>query len=179
MHLLSYEQAAAPCCDAIACGCREEQCEQSAVLHYTYNRFEDLKSRRDRCDCAPTEEDAKRCFILPFDRAVCVLVHITFFVFASWTKLVQLCQALLHPVLGLSSMRVASDCCVWISHPGPSRCTRAHILPFDRAVCVSSHSSLPGFFAVDLNNAAVPSFACVQTSTACCGDSEHASSSFV
>lgn len=28
----------------------------------------DLKSRRDRCDCAPTEEDAKRCFILPFDR---------------------------------------------------------------------------------------------------------------
>ena len=28
------------------------------------------KSRRDRCDCAPTEEDAKRCFILPFDRCV-------------------------------------------------------------------------------------------------------------
>jgi len=40
------------------------------VLHYTYNRFSDLKSRRDRCDCAPTEEDAKRCFILPFDRMV-------------------------------------------------------------------------------------------------------------
>ena len=38
------------------------------MLHYTYNRFGDLKSRRDRCDCAPTEEDAKRCFILPFDR---------------------------------------------------------------------------------------------------------------
>ena len=40
------------------------------MLHYTYNRFDDLKSRRDRCDCAPTEEDAKRCFILPFDRMV-------------------------------------------------------------------------------------------------------------
>ena len=40
------------------------------MLHYTYNRFEDLKSRRDRCDCAPTEDDAKRCFILPFDRSV-------------------------------------------------------------------------------------------------------------
>lgn len=40
------------------------------MLHYTYNRFSDLKSRRDRCDCAPTEEDAKRCFILPFDRMV-------------------------------------------------------------------------------------------------------------
>ena len=40
------------------------------MLHFTYNRFEDLKSRRDRCDCAPTEEDAKRCFILPFDRMV-------------------------------------------------------------------------------------------------------------
>lgn len=50
--------------------CREETCEQAAVLHYTYNRFEDLKSRRDRCDCAPTEDDAKRCFILPFDRSV-------------------------------------------------------------------------------------------------------------
>ena len=41
------------------------------MLHYTYNRLDDLKSRRDRCDCAPTEEDAKRCFILPFDRMVC------------------------------------------------------------------------------------------------------------
>ena len=47
---------------------REETSDQAAVLHFTYNRFEDLKSRRDRCDCAPTEEDAKRCFILPFDR---------------------------------------------------------------------------------------------------------------
>ncbi len=43
------------------------------MLHFTYNRFDDLKSRRDRCDCAPTEEDAKRCFILPFDRMVRVL----------------------------------------------------------------------------------------------------------
>lgn len=42
--------------------------DQAAVLHYTYNKFSDLKSRRDRCDCAPTEEDAQRCFILPFDR---------------------------------------------------------------------------------------------------------------
>ena len=47
---------------------REETSDQSAVLHYTYDRFDDLKSRRDRCDCAPTEDDAKRCFILPFDR---------------------------------------------------------------------------------------------------------------
>eukprot|EP00887_Chlorella_sp_A99_P005888 scaffold1.g5888.t1 len=47
---------------------KEWSSDQAAVLHYTYNRFQDLKSRRDRCDCAPTEEDAKRCFILPFDR---------------------------------------------------------------------------------------------------------------
>ena len=40
------------------------------MLHYTFTRFSDLKARRDRCDCAPTEEDAKRCFILPFDRMV-------------------------------------------------------------------------------------------------------------
>eukprot|EP00891_Asterochloris_glomerata_P002881 jgi/Astpho2/2881/Aster-01035 len=46
----------------------EQTDEQAAVLHYSYNKFEDLKSRRDRCDCAPTDEDAKRCFILPFDR---------------------------------------------------------------------------------------------------------------
>ncbi|CAL5218972.1 g727 [Coccomyxa viridis] len=47
---------------------KEETSDEAAVLHFTYNRFDDLKSRRDRCDCAPTEEDAKRCFILPFDR---------------------------------------------------------------------------------------------------------------
>ena len=49
---------------------REETSDEVAVLHYTYNKFDDLKSRRDRCDCAPTEDDAKRCFILPFDRMV-------------------------------------------------------------------------------------------------------------
>jgi hypothetical protein len=42
--------------------------EQAAVLHFTYNRFSDLKSRRDRCDCKPTSEDAEKCFILQFDR---------------------------------------------------------------------------------------------------------------
>jgi hypothetical protein len=47
---------------------KEWSSEQAAVLHYTYNRFSDLKSRRDRCDCKPTKEDAERCFILPFDR---------------------------------------------------------------------------------------------------------------
>ena len=41
---------------------------QSAVLHYTYNRFSDLKSRRDRCDRAPTKEEVDKCFILDFDR---------------------------------------------------------------------------------------------------------------
>lgn len=40
------------------------------MLHYTFTRFSDLKARRDRCDCAPTEADAQRCFILPFDRMV-------------------------------------------------------------------------------------------------------------
>lgn len=42
--------------------------EQGAVLHYTYNKFQDLISRRDRCDCKPTKEDAARCFLLAFDR---------------------------------------------------------------------------------------------------------------
>jgi hypothetical protein len=47
---------------------REVTHDTAAVLHFTFNRFADLKARRDRCDCAPTEADAKRCFILPFDR---------------------------------------------------------------------------------------------------------------
>jgi hypothetical protein len=50
--------------------CREVTHDTAAVLHFTFNRFADLKARRDRCDCAPTEADAKRCFILPFDRMV-------------------------------------------------------------------------------------------------------------
>lgn len=50
--------------------CREATSETAAVLHYTFTRFSDLKARRDRCDCAPTEADAQRCFILPFDRMV-------------------------------------------------------------------------------------------------------------
>ena len=49
---------------------REVTHDTAAVLHFTFNRFADLKARRDRCDCAPTEADAKRCFILPFDRMV-------------------------------------------------------------------------------------------------------------
>eukprot|EP00246_Nothoceros_aenigmaticus_P012569 TRINITY_DN3966_c0_g2_i2.p1 TRINITY_DN3966_c0_g2~~TRINITY_DN3966_c0_g2_i2.p1 ORF type:complete len:326 (-),score=53.61 TRINITY_DN3966_c0_g2_i2:599-1576(-) len=44
--------------------------EEAAVLHYTYAKFSDLTSRRDRCNCKPTKEDVKRCFMLEFDRAV-------------------------------------------------------------------------------------------------------------
>lgn len=51
-------------------GHREIQSNDSAVLHYVYNKYSDLKNRRDRCDCAPTEEDTRRCFMLPFDREV-------------------------------------------------------------------------------------------------------------
>lgn len=49
---------------------REHSAEQAAILHYVYNKYSDLKGRRDRCDCAPTEEDTRRCFMLPFDRDV-------------------------------------------------------------------------------------------------------------
>lgn len=47
---------------------KEWSSRSSAVLHYTYNRFSDLKSRRDRCDCAPTKTEVEKCFILDFDR---------------------------------------------------------------------------------------------------------------
>ncbi|KAF8369912.1 hypothetical protein HHK36_032058 [Tetracentron sinense] len=49
---------------------REIKLEEAAVLHYTYPKFSDLTSRRDRCGCKPTKEDVKRCFMLEFDRAV-------------------------------------------------------------------------------------------------------------
>lgn len=47
--------------------------EEAAVLHYTYAKFSDLTSRRDRCGCKPTKEDVKRCFMLEFDRAAFII----------------------------------------------------------------------------------------------------------
>lgn len=49
---------------------REIKLEEAAVLHYTYTKFSDLTSRRDRCGCKPTKDDVQRCFMLEFDRAV-------------------------------------------------------------------------------------------------------------
>ena len=50
--------------------CSATKLEEAAILHYTYTKFSDLTSRRDRCGCKPTKEDVKRCFILEFDRLV-------------------------------------------------------------------------------------------------------------
>lgn len=46
----------------------EIKLEEAAVLHFTYTKFSDLTSRRDRCGCKPTKDDVKRCFMLDFDR---------------------------------------------------------------------------------------------------------------
>ncbi|CAI0439819.1 unnamed protein product [Linum tenue] len=51
----------------------EVKFEEAAVLHYTYTKFSDLTSRRDRCGCKPTKEDVKRCFMLEFDRAAFII----------------------------------------------------------------------------------------------------------
>ncbi|XP_059646240.1 glycosyltransferase-like At2g41451 [Cornus florida] len=51
----------------------EIKLDEAAVLHYTYPKFSDLTSRRDRCGCKPTEEDVKRCFMLDFDRAAFII----------------------------------------------------------------------------------------------------------
>ncbi|XP_052171128.1 glycosyltransferase-like KOBITO 1 [Diospyros lotus] len=51
----------------------EIRLEEAAVLHYTYAKFSDLTSRRDRCGCKPTKEDVKRCFMLEFDRAAFII----------------------------------------------------------------------------------------------------------
>lgn len=64
----------------------EIKLEEAAILHYTYPKFSDLTSRRDRCGCKPTKEDVKRCFMLEFDRAVSLnmfqsLVFFVLFIF--------------------------------------------------------------------------------------------------
>ncbi|KAA3464210.1 glycosyltransferase-like KOBITO 1 [Gossypium australe] len=51
----------------------EIKLDNAAVLHYTYAKFSDLTTRRDRCGCKPTQEDVKRCFILEFDRAAFII----------------------------------------------------------------------------------------------------------
>ncbi|XP_074562244.1 glycosyltransferase-like At2g41451 [Curcuma longa] len=51
----------------------EIKLEEAAVLHYTYSKFSDLTSRRDRCGCKPTKGDVKRCFMLDFDRAAFII----------------------------------------------------------------------------------------------------------
>ena len=61
----------------------EIKLEEAAVLHYTYAKFSDLTSRRDRCGCKPTKEDVKRCFMLEFDRSVSLVpsVILVFFIY--------------------------------------------------------------------------------------------------
>ncbi|KAJ4845285.1 hypothetical protein Tsubulata_015095 [Turnera subulata] len=51
----------------------EIKLDEAAVLHYTYPKYSDLTSRRDRCGCKPTKEDVKRCFMLEFDRAAFII----------------------------------------------------------------------------------------------------------
>ncbi|MED6127290.1 Glycosyltransferase-like KOBITO 1 [Stylosanthes scabra] len=51
----------------------EIKLDEAAILHYTYPKFSDLTSRRDRCGCKPTKEDVKRCFMLDFDRSAFII----------------------------------------------------------------------------------------------------------
>ncbi|XP_030493701.2 glycosyltransferase-like At2g41451 [Cannabis sativa] len=51
----------------------EIKLEEAAILHYTYTKFSDLTSRRDRCGCKPTKDDVKRCFMLEFDRSAFII----------------------------------------------------------------------------------------------------------
>lgn len=52
---------------------REIKMDEAAVLHYTYSKYSDLTSRRDRCGCKPTKDDVKRCFMLDFDRSAFII----------------------------------------------------------------------------------------------------------
>ncbi|CAN1124726.1 Glycosyltransferase-like At3g57200 [Linum perenne] len=66
----------------------EVKFEEAAVLHFTYTKFSDLTSRRDRCGCKPTKVDVKRCFMLEFDRAFLLVTH-----FANLPTIMSLGQA--------------------------------------------------------------------------------------
>ncbi|XP_021975913.1 glycosyltransferase-like At2g41451 [Helianthus annuus] len=52
---------------------KELKLDEAAVLHYSYTKFSDLTSRRDRCRCKPTKEVVERCFMLDFDRAAFII----------------------------------------------------------------------------------------------------------
>jgi hypothetical protein len=65
----------------------EVKFEEAAVLHYTYSKFSDLTSRRDRCGCKPTKEDVKRCFMLDFDRSVSLDLSLNTFLVCSFLPL--------------------------------------------------------------------------------------------
>ncbi|XP_071687389.1 glycosyltransferase-like At2g41451 [Rutidosis leptorrhynchoides] len=47
--------------------------DEAAILHYTYAKFSDLTSRRDRCGCKPTIEGVTKFFFLDFDRAAFII----------------------------------------------------------------------------------------------------------
>lgn len=69
----------------------EIKLEEAAVLHFTYSKFSDLTSRRDRCGCKPTKEDVKRCFMLDFDRTVSFLHSLSFLDFLAYYCVPELC----------------------------------------------------------------------------------------
>ena len=48
----------------------EIKAKEASVLHYTYTTFDNILSRKSRCDCEKDEESLKKCFILPFDRVL-------------------------------------------------------------------------------------------------------------
>ncbi|GMH20179.1 hypothetical protein Nepgr_022020 [Nepenthes gracilis] len=54
----------------------EMRLDEAAILHYTYSKYSDLTTRRDRCGCKPTKKDVKRCFMLEFDRDAFIIASI-------------------------------------------------------------------------------------------------------
>lgn len=86
----------------------EVKLEEAAVLHYTYAKFSDLTSRRDRCGCKPTKEDVKRCFMLEFDRSVSELslsFYMCVFPYRHFLSLFFYCWVAEWTVLGIEEGR--------------------------------------------------------------------------
>lgn len=53
----------------------EVKAEEAAVLHYTYARFDDVVTRRGRCNCGNSDEEA-RSTALPCAPARYLQVHL-------------------------------------------------------------------------------------------------------
>ncbi|KAF3607738.1 hypothetical protein DY000_02051154 [Brassica cretica] len=108
----------------------EIKLEEAAVLHYTYAKFSDLTSRRDRCGCKPTKEDVKRCFMLDFDRSAFIIASTA----TEEEMLTQLCHQLLQQIFQRKSNSSRSESLTSKDKESQGISARRHLLGAESVV---------------------------------------------